>query len=464
MNEQVLDLLVEAALAIRLAGVQYRLYPLHGRPVIERTEEAITALERLFAERTSLTITSADGSLAFDGQEIERPEVALISHDYLRWMEAGCLQAIGFARGVQTNELARFLEVIATHEPAEGYLSLLSKIMTLNLSHIKILTWYFLQTGVVDSPEEMSGKHPVFSHQNIIEFLAKGAAMLPELAGGEGAGEPRNAMEESEAGLPSDTPLARADDFFVTSDNWPELPERLAASPPSVRSVLTANLAQWMRELHDAALLRQADELVCLRLSCENDLRVLGETVQLAEQRVNSLLADGAGEAALTYLQIVSTRYAEDTDPQMHRAMGELLVAVSAGAAYADWLHHIQIDTRSGVKFLHGLTGLLGEFAIHPLLEQLRKLAPTQLDARLLRLWSLLGEHKQGILIKELRGEHPWSYYCNLLQVLAAQGSAESLGAISEKCVHAHPLVRVQALTAAAAIARDQAAPYLAQP
>ncbi len=455
VTDEARESIIEVAQAIRLAGIQYRLYPLHGRPVIERTEQAMASLKKLLGKRTSLTITCNGDTLAFDGEVITCSQMNNVNRDYLRWMQVGRLQAIGFARGVQVKELARFLEVLITHEPSNGYLSLLSKIIALDLTHIKVLTWYFIQLATDEVRDEAPQEPSSFTHESILEFLANGAEKLPELAAGESPAGGQDATSDEEETI--------ADDFLITNENWRELPERLIASPPSVRGVLTANLLQWVRGVEDESLLQEVDAFVCRRLEDEDDSGVLADTVLLAVERIEDLLLKELLKLAQEYLRVASSRYARDTDPLAHQAMADLLAGVCAGPAFGDWLKHAEIDTPAGEKSLRGLTVLLGEFAVRQLLEWLRQLESKPVDDRLLRLWALLGDGKQSMLIKELRSEQPWQYYRSLLQVLEEHGTPESLGAISEKCVHPYPIVRVAALTAAAAIAREQAVPYIAR-
>jgi len=459
VDEHALRLITNAVLAVRLAGVQYRLYPLHGQPVIECTENAMAALDRLFAERLSLTITFDGRTFAFDGKTVQRMDVFIACRDFQQWMRSGCLQAIGFARGVQKNELARFLHVLATHEPVDGYAAFLGKIAALNLKHIKVMTWYFVLAALAKTQELDEDHQPVFTHQSILDFLARGVEALPDVEEWEDAPSATTGLLPLQ--IDAESP---ADGFLISGDAWSQLSERLTSETPSVRGVLIANLAQWVDDHadDDEALTGKVDDLLCNRLRCEDDLDVLSDTLLLVAQRVNALLAQRHWEGVHTYLEIAGYRYATDSDPQAHQLVANLLAGIGEGTVYAEWLDSEEIDTEEGAARMQSITALLGDFATRPLLTRLDRHASAQGNGRLLRLWSLAGNGAQAVLIKELRAAQQWYYLRNIILVLGEIGTREALGAISDKCGHADQFVRSAALTAAAAIAGQQATPYIA--
>ncbi len=173
VDNHALKLLMEAVHAIRLTGIQCRLYPPTSRLIIEYADAAIAALNRLFAERSSLTITSDGETLALDGKTIISTDHLAFCQDYRLWMAAGDLQAIGVARGVHAQELLRFLTILVTHEPVDGYQALLEQVAGLHLNFIQLLSWHQLLSPTASNSATYARLQPVFTHREILGFLAE---------------------------------------------------------------------------------------------------------------------------------------------------------------------------------------------------------------------------------------------------------------------------------------------------
>jgi len=463
VDDSVMRLIIEAVLAVRLAGVNYRLYPLHCAPVIESTDKAITALGRLLEHRQSLTITYDTQSLAFDGRTLQQVEIQSACRTFKQWMDTGCLQAIGFARGVARSELERFLIALATHEPLEGFVALLSKIASLNLTHIKVFSCYFMPAlpSTTDGGEDGQLTN---SHQSILAYLDKGLDALPAY-GEMNETPPLPSVTQVQTGL---IPLvdihgkSPENSFLISQGDWQALESRLDTSPPSIRSVLVANLAQWVRDHEfDEENVGQVDDVVIHQMQREDDLEVIPDLIQLVERRITAVFECGNWEKIESYLRVICHRYAVDNNVQIHHLLSELLTRICAGAAYGKWLDTEELDAATGVKRLQNMNGLLGEFAAHPLLARLQQQESVKENERLMRLWSMLSLKQREALVTNLRRELPWYYTRNLLQVLGEFGSHDVLGSISDKCMHAHPLVRAAAIEAAGKIAGPQAIPYI---
>ncbi|HEX2948302.1 MAG TPA: AAA family ATPase, partial [Armatimonadota bacterium] len=137
------DTIIEAALAVRLAGVQFRLYPATSDMARTAVHDALTALQKLFFKRPSFILTFDGRTVAFDGQIIQRRDLQVAVKDFYNWMADANVRAIGFSATVREYELARFLQSIATFDPKDGQSNFLNKVALLNLTNIKVLTRSF---------------------------------------------------------------------------------------------------------------------------------------------------------------------------------------------------------------------------------------------------------------------------------------------------------------------------------
>ncbi len=453
LDARTLEPMFEALSAIRLLGVQCRLYPPGSRTIGEFSLQAEAALARLFVERTGLTLTSDGTSLAVDGRLIQYAEIPIAYLDYRSWLESGHLQAVGLTRGITAQELQAFFQVLVAHDPSKGCRELLEKIAALRLHHLQVLSWHSLLTASQDRAAQAARRQPAFTHQSILAFLGSGTVAVP-------AADPGYDFPERAFAPPVLAKMPPVEDFLITANNWQELPTRLASSPPSVRSLLLGNLCAWIQQQYNGALLADVDRLTCLRIVCEDDSAALAETLRLAGIRINTLLEQGLSARAHRILLAIHMRNAHDHEPQLHRMVAEIQAHLATGPAYAGWLEHVESDTPQAGKHLQTVVRLLGKSALHPLLAKLQQQERLQ-DAHLLHLWELLGRDHQAMLSKELRTTQLWYYARNLLVVLGRAGTQESLGAISEKCLHSNALIRREALIAAVNIAGEQAFPYI---
>jgi hypothetical protein len=451
VDADALKRIIQTATSLRLAALQYRLYPPHGQPVEECLSRAIDELQALFRTRPSLTLTWNGDTLAFDGEVIERSDFANVARDYCRWMEDGHLQALGIARGVEKSELGRFLQALASYEMGSGAFAVLGRITSVQAAHIRFVTRAFSESE--PTPSALVTHEHILRHLTLCEnFVAdpQSQAPVPEVAA-----EPPDHIE-----LPAD---AQPHPFTVTQESLPELTALLDSSDPYTRGVLMSNLLTWLTEqATQAAVPGSVDTLIRGRLDVEEHPGALPPTISVAEFRLQWLCAQRAWSDVATYLGVTCARYYTDTDPVVHRHFAELLMQVGQSEIFHEWLG--EIDTHSErVTQIAYLVALLGEYALRPLLE---RLASSEVQTERQFLVNLLGKlcaDQQHLLVEELRAERPWYYHRNLLLILENMATLESLEAITLRIDHPHPNVRAHAIAAAVTTTGSEAYPFLAR-
>lgn len=450
--------IIAAAIAMRLAGVQYRLYPLHAEPVAERTTQAMAALDRLFAERPSLIITCDGKTVAFDGVHVQRSDVAYAERDYLRWMKEGCLHAIGITRGIRREELARFLYTFVNHEPKEGHVALLSKIAALNLVNIKVHTGYFSAPALAESDEDDGEYTETLTHDNIMAFLHTGITPDDAIAC------LAHMMPEDEAD--EDIPDPQQEPFAITREHWPEFTVMLSRASAHVRRLLTASVTQWFRPEMDPQQAEQLpenfDNVLGERVVHESDEDTVADLTTFMRRRLDYLLERKRWQGVMSYLPAAKRRHIEDTNPRLHHLLGDLITDVAESESFHDAFEDLE-DTQEMLDQLHTLVDTLGVLAIRPLLTRLSQSTSARERLTLVQQLSVLCQNYHQLLVHELKEENPWYYYRNVLTILGSVGQESSIAAVSEKILHSDPRVRAEAVATAVTLVGERATSYVAR-
>lgn len=468
---------IDAALALRLAGVQFRLYPPTSELARAAVRETLTALEALFNHRPSMVITYDGRTIAFDGQIIQRRDLQVAVRDFLVWMGDGNLRAIGITAAVREFELSRFLHALATFEPKDNQTTLLSKVILLNLTNIKVLTRSF-QADLPQMNMPMGGgaMPPLFAGQS----MSGGHAPSPSHANGpQGETGHANRMIPlvppvvPTVGGAADTPQASAHDVGIGLDEpesmddetWAKLPSMLQdASARSRRSVM-AKLARWLGECEEQPheeTVENIDTLLVGRLRQEDDRQTLHETIAAIEFRLDRVLAQRDWTQVLVLLEPFRTRLTVDHTAETQRLFSTVLGRIGENIILRGILNQETLQPAE-IAEIRRLILTLDDYALRPLINALKSSTAIDERARLMQVLRELGDAQQPLLLGELRGENPWYVYRNLLQVLAEVGTDDALPIIGERMLHADSRVRAEAVAAAAHIAHERAVPYLVQ-
>lgn len=460
VTDDVADLIVKTSTALRLAGVQYQLYPLHCQPVRERTKQAMTTLDRLFSSRPNLIITFDGKTIAFDGISMKRKELAIVTRDYARWMKEGCLHAIGITRGIRHDELGRFLHALVNHEPKSGVVGLLSKIAALNLLHLRIHTGFFSAPVLAETRVEEDQFTDALTHSNIMAFLITGIAPDEARACLDQMGQ--TGVEDSDREEGADS---RHDDFTVTRANWAELAARLERSSAHVRRLLTASALQWFRphvdDAHAEALPEDYDAVICTRLAHEADEDIIDDLTAFTCGRLEHLLQRQRWPEIIRYYRILTKRHAQDTNPRIHKLLGELLHYLANCDAFTAAFTGLD-SSKTTLDTLRTMVELLGVVAIRPLLTRLSLAEHSRERLALVQHLSILCTGYHHLLVQELKTPYPWYYYRNVLIILAAVGTESAIASVSEKIAFPDPRVRMEAISTAVTLVKDRAATYVA--
>jgi len=442
-----LDPIVHAALAVRLAGVQSRLYPSTSEMVRSAVRGAMIALEALFTRRQSLIISFDGRNIAFDGQMIQRRDLSVAVKDYSQWMLEGNIRAIGITSHVHEYEISRFMYALATFEPKDARTSMLDRFVLLNLVNIKLLSRSF-QTDILMT------QAPVVSGSASVEDGANAVQATPVTAGGEAPGE-----------MPEHISTMLTEPAMLDAEALEVLHEFVRCTTPQMRQTIMSNLAQWL-DMTDSRpnkqVMQKVDSLLEDRLEQEKDHSTLQETVVAVETRIFGLVEQRDWAEISVLLEPLLTCLAEDHPEELQHRITVALDRIGERIA----LHGL-VEEQNGNQPLplaaRKVTELLGERVVRPIVASLKHSTAMEHRSLLMQLLREFAGGRHQVLIDELRTLNPWYVYRNLLQVLAEIGGEEDLDFISEKITYPDPRVRLEAVGAAARIARERAEPYLAQ-
>ena len=445
-----LERVISAALALRLAGVQFHLYPATSDLARAAAREAMTMLQELLRYRPSFIVTFDGRTVAFDGQFILRRDLQVAVRDFATWMGEGNIRAIGIARGVREYELSRFLQAMVSFSMKDGKSTLLDKVLLLNLSNIQLLTRSF-QPDLPQMnlpPISVSGDIMAFGAETeITEAVRFGATEAPER------------QTETIEGVPS---LANPEE--LDAPGWLDLPEQVAQAPARVRRALMANLAHWLGEVRVTSPIinDQIDALLQLRLQNETEWHALHETTVALEHRLQTLIEERAWPKILHMVEMLYARLQRDTDQESREQLIAVMERVGENSMRLGMITHL-IGQPEAMAQARTLVSILGDHALRPLIDELKRNTVMQERKRLLRVLIELGDVSQPLLLDELHTLNPWYVYRNILQVLAEVGNEEAISGIGERMTHEDYRVRVEAITAAVKIARGRGTSYLAQ-
>lgn len=434
-----IELIIAAALVLRFAAIQFRLYPSTSEIARSAVLEAHKALEMLFKRRSSLVITFDNNTVAFDGQIMQRREMQMTNKDFIAWMSEGQLRAIGFAKGVREEELASFLDTIGTVGVKEPQASLLQKIVLLNLEHIKVLPHVLLQMFSTAGEATTTIEH--------------------DAASGQLAADMSHAAPVTSA---EDTRFDVAHLKQLSKENWQELPLQIAGFSTMTRQTLMNSLSQWLAtesQLVTADIMLSIDALLCNSIQDETDDQVFQETITILEYRLTNALSSHDWSVMQQLLFSVHTRMSTtsaDHSPALTVLLGRIGLGLAKVIQELD-----KEDFSLHLPSLRQIVTLLGEHTLRPMLTTLKKSVVMRERIQLMQLLREFGSIQQPFVLEELRAANSWFVYRNLLQLLTDVGTEAALPYIQEKISHADARVRIEAVTAATKIARNQAILYL---
>lgn len=455
MTNADLDLIVDAVIAIRLAGIQIRGRAAQLETGLPHMEQAFAALQRVLARRPSVIISFDGQTIAFDGVRIDRPDIIYAERDYQEWMQRGSLYAIGISRGIDAGELKRFLNALVTHDPGDDQITLLSKLAVLQLSHVCVHTGLF--SHLLSQPEAAeTALAAKMSHDDILTFLLTGVAPWEQYG--------IMALSASAAeDIDSQPRAAGRKSGLMTPKQWAALPAKLERAPAHMRRLLLANVTQLFRPDLDtqcSELPEGYDALIREQLAQEADGDILSDLVTFTRRRMEYGLAHQQWEVVIGYLRVILVRYARETHQQLRKSLTKLIETIASGGAFSPAFANLD-DTPEMLEQLRELVAMLGVAAIRPMLNRLSLSESSRERLALVHQLSILCADYQTLLIQELKERHQWYYHRNVLAILASVGDDTALPAVSEKIMHPEPRVRAEAVATAAAIAKDRAVSYL---
>lgn len=442
--------IVTAALAIRLAGVRFRLYPETSEMVQGAVQDAVDALQALLDTRPSFIIAYDGRLVTYDGQVLQRREEQLIARDFQQWLTDAGVEAIGFLPGVNKREVACLMRALGTYEPSDGQEVLRVALENPELAQIRLLPRQ--GRGMSGPPTGWTPPAPPSA------ALAPLAASLAPLA-------------EHAASLPAETISPSSGKNWLTApltfdaDTWTRLPEMLNEATGAIRHVMMTDLTRWLarQDAHsDADVSTHLDPLLHSRLAREEDPRVLAETLQAAEQRIRQLIAAEQLDELASVLTVIYQRHRNEKDDEVCAELTAGWERLRTDTGLAALLERALLQG-GAPEVLARLLALLGEPGENLLFRILLQPIAPPVRARIITIVRHLGENLCARLTQELRTAHPAPVSVNLLQALAEVGNRGALGAISDKLLHEDAAVRAEALDAATRIAREKANPYLAR-
>ena len=473
-------LVIDAAMTLRLAGVQLRLYPPNSEIVRRTIGDAVTALDKLFTHRPALTISYDGHTVAFDGQVFQRRDLQLVLKDYQTWMTDGHLRAIGVTAGITEEELTRFLQTLTMGEVVENDTPLGERLMALSLENIKLLG-HALQHNVNAMGGGGGGGQPAWNQGalppgtvNVPMGLPR--MLPPELLGGIGHPGAESATtlppqlqallnESNAAAVTADMrgqnpPPLKLD--TMSADEWRELSGMMSEANARARRVVMNGLVRMLREAPaDATPLPSAmDGMLTQRVQQEMDTQVLRETLQATERRMEGMTTQHNWEGMSSLLDTIRRRLERETNPEVVTQLNDTLDHIGTDTAMRGLIDE-SVQQPDNLERVRRVVSQLGGRALRPLIAALKNATSIQERARLMQLLREFGNIELPLLLQELRENNPWYVYRNLLQVLAEVGNEDALGAVSKMIHHADPRVRSEAVMAAVRIAREKAAPYL---
>jgi HEAT repeat protein len=485
ISEDDLPRITEAVSMVRLAGVQFKLYPPSSEITRLAVRDAITALDKLLANRPSLVLTFDGRTLGIDGQILMRRELQAAARDIQNWMSDGNIRAIGIARGVRDYELSRFLHVIANIDRTESATAFLTKISSLNLVNIKVLT------RSVQADLLVPGLAPglINALSNIPNFNAQGGSLEDAFnQSSSSSNKNKNNSRDSipRAGktwanrnldvMPNDADIIIKDidpnsvptlsrPENISPELWPRLPEMIAVASAHVRRIVMNNLAKWLDELGVVStknLPEGLDNLVIDRLQKERDSHVLSEVLACVEQRLVSMLTFHDWTGIYQFIEPMAHRVNIETLPDVMRQLSVVLDRISETVTRQGLIEETPTQNEDK-EIIRNIVSLLGMRVMKMLVETLKTSPTMQERARVLQLLREYGDNHLPMLLQELRDPNPWYVYRNILQVLTEVGTEDMLGLISDKIRNNDPRVRSEAITTAVKIAKENAVPYLIQ-
>jgi HEAT repeat protein/GGDEF domain-containing protein len=474
-------LVIDAAMTVRLAGVQLRLYPPNAEIVRRTITDAVSALNKLFVNRSGLTISYDNHTIAFDGQIFQRRDLQLVLKDYQTWMAEAHLRAIGIVPGVTEDELTRFLQTLAIAEVLEGDNALHDRLMALELENIKLLGLTFQHNlNSMGGGGAQPQWNPVAMPTGTVTVPMGMPRMLPpdgmpaplRAAPGNGDGGPSlpaplmNLLTESGAttaatemrGTP---PPLKLD--TMSPEEWRELSGMLTEANARARRMVMNGVVRMLRDTSaDAAPLPSAvDGMLTQRVAQEADLQVLRETLQAAERRIEGMTVQHNWDGIFTMLESIRRRLDNEKSPEVVTQLNEALDHIGTDTALRGLIDETIVKEPDNLERVRRVMSQLGSRALRPLITALKNASSIQERAKLMQLLREFGNIELSLLLQELRENNPWYVYRNLLQVLAEVGNEEALSAVSKMIHHADPRVRSEAVVAAVRIAREKSAPYL---
>jgi HEAT repeat protein len=458
MSGEVFNLVVEAALAIRLAGVQFRLYAAESDPVRRDIQVALDKLGELFLHLPSLIIALDDGAISFNGQFVRRADAELAVQDYRVWMTNAGLHALAFMRGVNERELSRFLGTLVTYVPTlQEEEPLVEKLQRLHLLAIKMIPVSAkIGEPVFDQAEPQESRQTFASDEKDVGRLRDLFTCVSE---SEKSGE-SDALTAAETELMLD---AAENAEALDVQQWRTLAQTMKKISLPARRMLMARLVRWVQtRVNDDRMPTGIDAVLLARVKAEGDTEALHHTLTLTELRMDNLIRFHDWDGMIMLLEALHQRLDCEGVPELRQVIASMLdrigERVSLRGVVEQTLQQLEELERARTVIM-----MLGERALRPFINNLKQASVMHERIRMVNMLKEFGSTQLELLLEELRKHNPWYVYRNLLVVLSEIGTEDSLGVVADKMRHSDPRVRAEAVTAAGRIARDRSYPYLVQ-
>lgn len=498
-SDEDLPLLVDVILSIRMVGVGFRFYPPHSSIIIQNLDDAIIALNRYFIKYPQLVISVEEHTVAFEGQILDRRDVAIAVKDYFNWLMEAKLQAIGLFTGITSDELTSFFEAMAHYDPLHSSMSLQQVLLDLPLEHLKVnprnkkggasfwsdrqfatpshITPGIFNTQNVPSAGAIKSEGAPVSGVNYALVPLMPGLTLPSITTTNPTDTARSSAALSStmlapAILPAlaNSPIAPvsteetvlspvlANPHSMTVEDWQHMPSLLREASANFRQIMMSNLTNWLCEvknINQPEITESIDRLLLQQLEEEEDLEALEQTTNATAERLQSLAEYCDWTGVLSLLTLLKHRQSATNSEIISQRITQLFQSFAESANFRFLIENgLFLDTFSEI---HSMINVMGEIAWSPFIHILATSEDMQIRIRMLKAISGFGNKAQWLLIQELQKEYPWYVYRNILTTLAEFATEDILPNVIDFTKYHDSRVRVAAINVVIRAGKEKA-------
>ena len=445
-NNDDIERIILTAQGLRISALQFRLYPATSDMVRSAVKESLAMLEQYFQFRPAFLVNYDGKNIALEGKNLQRREVQRINQDLANWMTEADINAFLFLPGLREDELSRFLSALATAEQYTVGTDSPTRIILLNLTHIKVIINHLLP----DAP---------LSAQQTSYVLAMSSTITAGIA----------ATTSSPNNLPPDdvdnknySPVALptmvnqlAEPAMMQVHDWQKLTDEWAQLPVEERQRVLYLITEWQRsndgQQFDTDTAVHIDNFISNVIADESDLLTLQNFTALLEEQLKQHMQALEWKKLHQLLQAVSKYITDENDPVTKSHLTGVLRRIAVTMKDNSLLLELLADP-AAVNEVIPLLEIIGDSPLQALIEALKNSPAMEERNRLMQLLREFGNLLQPLLLRELSKQNLWYVQRNLLQVLADVGDARALPIASEMLNNQDARVRVEALALVARI------------